>query len=125
MSTFSTDSESSGLHTDVVVINTQKHQLLSGCSPGFTYLSRAGLLLLLSITEAAEPLPSRTDCTMATGRTGGSEVQTSQVEVIATASSPPMPPPFPPPRTPGLTGSSLMSIMHFSLCTETETIYRR
>lgn len=72
------------------------------------YLSRAGLLLLLS---APDPLPSRTDCTMATWRTGGSE-HTSQ-EPSGT--------PSPRPRTPGLTGSSLISIIHLSLCGDRNT----
>lgn len=66
-----------------------------------------------------ELLPSNTDWTMATGRTGGSEEHTSQVDeadVSATESPLPTPAaPFPAPLTPGLTGSSLMSIMHFSL----------
>lgn len=88
------------------------------------YLSRAGLLLLLSSTEATEPLPSRTDWTIATGRTGGSEEHTSQEEeeeeVSAMASPPPTLPPFPAPLTPGLTGSSLMSIRHFSLLAKSE-----
>lgn len=83
-----------------------------------TYLSRAGLLLLRSTIEATEPLPSRTDWTIATGRTGGSEEHTSQDDVKATASPPPTLPPFPAPLTPGLTGSSLISIMHFSLLVE-------
>ena len=77
------------------------------------YLSRAALLLRLSPREATEPLPSRTDCTIATGRTGGSEEHTSQEEARATASAPA--PPLPPPLTPGLTGSSLISMVHLSL----------
>jgi len=127
MSTFSTVSETSTLHTQAltVVCNIHTdtphpclHRFLPGRPSVSTYLSRAGLRLLLSTTEAAELLPSRTDCTMATGRTGGSEGHTSQVEVKATASPPPTPPPFPPPLTPGLTGSSFISIMHFSLSAE-------
>lgn len=90
--------------------------------PVSTYLSRAGLLLLLSSMEPTEPLPSRTDWTIATGRTGGSEEHTSHGEVNATASPPGTLLPFPPPRTPGLTGSSLISIMHFSLQAESHTV---
>lgn len=110
------------LCTDTHTNIQQTHGFLSGRPAGITYRSRAGLLFLLSTMEAAEPLPSRTDCTMATGRTGGSEEQTWQVEVMAAASPPSAASPFPPPRTPGLTGSSLMSIMLFCLSVEAETV---
>lgn len=105
--------------------------LMRYCNSTFgaiAYLSRASLLLLFSITAPTEPLPSRTDWTIATGRTGGSEEHTSQEgeegdEFTSTAS--PLAttmPPLPTPLTPGLTGSCLISIIHFSLCVEAERL---
>lgn len=81
--------------------------------PGSPHLSSSALLPLLSGgwevpggAAAQLPLPSRTDCTMATGSTGGSEQprqpgRGTSGSVLA--------------FTPGLTGSSLISIRHFSL----------
>lgn len=105
----------STLHSAVTNTHSDKLCVHKHLLDRSAYLSIVALLILLSVTEVDEPLPSKTDCTIATGRTGGSEVHTSQEEVNARVSPPPTLPPFTPALTPGLTGSSLISIRHFSL----------
>lgn len=88
-------------------------QLMENRATALPHLSSNALLLLLSdgcevpgVAVAQLPLPSRTDWTMATGSTGGSE-QALQPGRGTSGSMVAF--------SPGLTGSSLISMRHFSL----------
>lgn len=102
ISTFSTASDVSGLtrtHTQYYIILQNIKLFKSNVYIHYTNLS---MVLLVLLSPEPDPRPSRTDCTMAKGRMGGS-VQTPQETSSLHLC------------TPGLTGSSLIIIGHLSL----------